>query len=235
MLTLRCAFSLFLFLTLGMVQGWGQIPLEIWEIQGSGNSSPYLGQAVATTDNIVTAVGDDFFFVQTPATRSDNSIATSDGLTVFTNGTPNVEVGDLVDVSGTVREIDRTTNISGFDVVYTTTDQDAPLPDPVVLTAGFPSPNAVTIPDLERVEGMRVSFTAAVVGPCGSSAIAALAIGDRPFREAGIRFPGPNDLPEWDGNPELFFFDPDALNQPDNRFLSFGEVVTATAVMAHWG
>ncbi|MCB0635838.1 MAG: endonuclease/exonuclease/phosphatase family protein, partial [Lewinella sp.] len=37
-------------------------------------------------------------------------------------------------------------------------------------------------------------------------------------------------LPVWDGNPEIFYFDPNGLNAPNNRFLSYGMEVSATAV-----
>ena len=46
-------------------------PREIWEIQGSGAASPFVGQVVRTEDNIVTALaydaaGANGFFIQTP-------------------------------------------------------------------------------------------------------------------------------------------------------------------------
>ena len=39
--------------------------LEIWEIQGEGVSSPYAFDIVTTEENIVTAKGNGFFFLQT--------------------------------------------------------------------------------------------------------------------------------------------------------------------------
>ena len=45
-----------------------------------------------TNENVVTAVGEDYFFIQTPAYRSDNNQATSDGLIIVTNNTPSVEI-----------------------------------------------------------------------------------------------------------------------------------------------
>jgi predicted extracellular nuclease len=44
------------------------LDLEIYEIQGSGVHSPYVDTAVETNDNVVTAVRDDGFFLQTPET-----------------------------------------------------------------------------------------------------------------------------------------------------------------------
>ena len=78
--------------------------VEIWEIQGDGMSSPLEGQRVTTSDNVVTAVGDDLFFMQTPDSRSDGDPRTSDGIVVYVGGAPTVSVGDMVDVTGTVSE-----------------------------------------------------------------------------------------------------------------------------------
>jgi endonuclease/exonuclease/phosphatase family metal-dependent hydrolase len=206
--------------------------LEIWEIQGTGNTSPYLGQVINSNNNIVTAVGEEFFFIQTPPERSDNNPATSDGLLIYTGSPANLTPGDLVNVSGEVREFEGLTELSGFLVNYTFTGSTTSLPDPVVLTESFPSPLSAPVRDLEKVENMLVQFQAQVIAPSsGFNDVAGLTTRtDRPFREPGIRYPGLSDLPVWDGNPEIFYFDPDALNQPNNRFLSVGQSVTATAV-----
>lgn len=211
---------------------FGQVTLEIWEIQGSGNSSPFIGQEVITNQNVVTAVGSDFFFIQTPSNRSDDNPLTSDGLFIYTGSNPNLQAGDLVNVQGLVVEYEGMTEISGFGLIYEATGGTAALPETVVFNNTFPGTLASTVRDLERVEGMRVAFDATVVAPALGNDIAALSTAtDRPFREAGIIFPGDDDLPVWDGNPELFWIDPDALNQPNNRFLSVGQSVSATGVL----
>jgi hypothetical protein len=205
--------------------------LEIWEIQGTGNTSPFLGQMVSLANNVVTAVGEDFFFVQTPAARSDNNDNTSDGLFIYTGFFPGLSVGQLVNISGTIREFENLTEISGTDLNYQATGATSPLPAPVVLTNDFPSSAPAIVRDLEKVENMLVTFTAPVIAPALGNDLAAFSTAtERPFREAGIKFPGLNDLPVWDGNPEIFWLDPDALNQPNNRFLSVGQTVTATGV-----
>ena len=219
-----------------LIAGWcpllsGQ-NLELWEIQGSGNTSPLIGQQVATANNVVTAVGADFFFAQTPAGRSDNDPTTSDGIFVYTGSFPNVSVGQLVNISGIVKEFAGQTEFSGNDLNITFTGNTATLPPAVVLTADFPSGNANPVRDLEQVEGMLVSFTATVVGPDEGDGLAALALTPtRPFREAGIRYPGQSGLPVWDDNPEIFWLASDALGQPANRFFSYGQTVTSTAVL----
>lgn len=210
----------------------GQPQLEIWEIQGDENVSPFLGQLVQTNQNVVTAVGDEFFFIQTPTDRTDNDPLTSDGLFIYTGFNPGLSVGQLVNVEGIVREFEDLTEISGFELSFSASGGTAPLPDPIVLNSTFPGTEAAIVRDLERVENMRISFDAPVVGPALGNDIAALSTAsNRPMREAGIRFPGINDLPVWDGNPELFWIDPDALSQPNNRFLSVGQRVTSTSVL----
>ncbi|MEL7220603.1 MAG: endonuclease/exonuclease/phosphatase family protein [Bacteroidota bacterium] len=206
--------------------------LEIWEIQGTGNVSPYLGQVVSSDNNIVTAVGEEFFFIQTPPSRSDNNDNTSDGLLIYTGSPSGLSPGDLVNVSGEVIEFEGLTELSGFQVTYAATGTTAALPPPISLTEDFPSSQSAPVRDLEKVENMLVQFNAQVIAPSsGFNDVAGLTSSNsRPFREPGIRYPGQSNLPVWDGNPEIFYFDPDALDQPNNRFLSVGQSVNATAV-----
>jgi predicted extracellular nuclease len=75
--------------------------LAIFQIQGSGATSPYVGQAV-TTGGVVTKVNNNGFFMQDLV--GDGNPATSDGIFVFTGSTPTVAVGQLVQVGGTVQE-----------------------------------------------------------------------------------------------------------------------------------
>ncbi len=181
--------------------------LEIWEIQGEELFTPYLNQIVETNENVVTQVGDDYFFIQTPAYRSDNNQATSDGIIILTNNSPPVEVGNLVSISGTVRESFQRTQMDESDGMSIIIDSiSVNLPEPVLLTEDFPSPNNVAIPDLEKVEGMLVTFTQAITNsPTNQFGETSVKIGTtRAFREPGIFAPAPNGLPEWDGNPEVF-------------------------------
>ena len=181
--------------------------LEIWEIQGEEVFTPYLNQIIETNENVVTHVGDDYFFIQTPTYRTDNNQATSDGIIIVTNNAPPVEIGDMVSISGTVREKFQRTQMDEEDGMSITIDStNIALPQPVILTEDFPSPNNVEIPDLEKVEGMLVSFSQAISNsPTNQYGETSVKIGTtRAFREAGIFTPAPNGLPEWDGNPEVF-------------------------------
>ena len=82
----------------------------IWEIQGSGNTSPLVGQTLSNVRGIVTA---DFqsgtggpseprgFFIQ--AHEPDCDANTSDGIWVYTStSVKNISVGDLVELDGAV-------------------------------------------------------------------------------------------------------------------------------------
>ncbi|MBD2451355.1 ExeM/NucH family extracellular endonuclease [Nostoc sp. FACHB-152] len=125
---------------------------EIYEIQGSGASSPLVGQNV-TIEAVV--VGDfqgssglDGFYVQEAV--GDGNAATSDGIFVFAPNSIDVSVGQTVRLTGTVGENFNQTqisNISGLSVV----GSDAIAPTIIDLPV-----NATT--DLERYEGMLVTF-----------------------------------------------------------------------------
>ena len=207
---------------------------EIWEIQGAGVFSPQLNNTVSSAQNVVTAVGDDFFFIQTPSYRSDNNPATSDGIKINTNNTPTVEVGNLVSISGTVRESFQRTQISEDDGLTITVDSTVvALPNPVILTVDFPSSEILAVPDLEKVEGMLVQFPQAITtSPANEFGETGIKVGtQRSFREAGIESPAPNGLPEWDGNPEVFEIKLRGLGLPDEPLLSARRNISATGVM----
>jgi len=72
------------------------------EVQGAAHLSPLTGLAVADVHGVVTAERNNGFWMQDPTPDADP--ATSDGLFVFTGATPAVNVGDEVQVDGTVAE-----------------------------------------------------------------------------------------------------------------------------------
>lgn len=211
--------------------------VPLWAIQGAGMVSPYQGEEVVTGPAVVTAVGPAGFFAQVPPADADGDPDTSDGIYVYTGGAPDVTAGDLVEVRGTVQEYHGMTEISGPPSV-TVLGTGEPLPDPVVFGALTPSPDQPwPETELERFEGMRVAVPDGVVsGPSdryGDAVVRAAA--PRAFREPGIPYPGLAGLPVWDGNPELFELDPDALGLPDEP-LSAGSRFSATGVLAYaWG
>lgn len=176
-------------------------------------SSPYAGQVVTTSSNVVTAVGPQGFFIRTPLARSDNDPATSDGIYVYTGASPAVAVGDVVDVTGRVSEYHGLTEIGGSPQV-TKRSSGAEVPPPVELGPDRPSPFRPQPENkMERYEGMLVHVASGTVtGPTDQvGKIALVAREGRTFREPGIEFPGLPGLPVWDGNPEVFTAKLDAL------------------------
>lgn len=217
---------------------------EIHEIQGRGLSSPREGATVTTNDNIVTAVGAGGFFIQTPTARSDNDADTSDGVFVLHGGSPTVDVGDQVDVAGTVEEYFDFTRIdaigAGGSVSIDASNQ--PLPPPVEFNAARPSPNPARpscAREYECYEGMRVRIATGTVSSgsqrFSSDPVAEMyvtATSSRGFREPGIEYPGRPGLPVWDGNPEVFELDPDRLGLPNVSWVP-GTTFTATGVLGY--
>jgi predicted extracellular nuclease len=213
------------------------IPLEIFEIQGSGTSSSYDGFIVTTEDNVVTALAPNGFFMQTPSARSDGDVDTSDGIFVFTGVSPAVTIGENVNVTGEVDEFFGFTELTSATV---TPDGVGVVPAAVAFGATVPSPDP-NFPscaiEFECYEGMLISIAdGTVTGPnqrFGTDPIAEVHISAAPartFREPGIEFPGVAGLPLWDGNPEVFELDPDKLGLA-NQIIPAGSPFSATGVL----
>ena len=81
---------------------------KIHEIQGSKHYSPMQGERVYNVKGVVTYVydikGAQYFHMQTPEGQDDGDKNTSEGLVVYLGTGSNYEVGDLVQVTGTVSE-----------------------------------------------------------------------------------------------------------------------------------
>ena len=214
---------------------------EIFAIQGSGAASPYAGQIVTTNDNVVTAVGPQGFFIQTPTARDDADPNTSNGIYVFTSTAPTVVVGDIVDVTGTVIEYFTFTEFSPVTSV-TVDSSDNLLPAAIGLDATLPPTDPASTwwaIGFERLEGMLVNVVNGITsGPNQrrasdlSAEIYGVSSPNRPFRGPGIAYPGLPTLPIWDGNPEVFEIDPDFLGAvPDPDYVPAGSTYSATGVM----
>jgi len=208
--------------------------VEIWDIQGAGLSSAFEGEEITTSNNTVTAVGSRFFVMQTPDNRTDDDPWTSDGIVVVDDGAFRLAVGDRVTVRGTVVEwYDQTELRIITDLSITSSGH--PRPARVDLDASTPvadQPWPVT--ELERFEGMWVGVRDGVVtGPTDRYGDAVVtASGHRLFREPGILWPGEPNLPVWDGNPESFEIDPDALGG-NHRDLSAGDRFMAEGTLGY--
>lgn len=125
----------------------------IAQIQGNGTASPFANQVVAT-QGVVTA---DFqganelggFFLQDPT--GDGNPLTSEGIFV-SNTSFAVNVGDLVQLSGTAEEFFNRTQIK--TVTSLSVQSSSNTINPVTVTLPVTSFN-----ELEQLEGMRVIFT----------------------------------------------------------------------------
>lgn len=219
-----------LFCTLFFYQSLiGQIELEIWEIQGTGVSSLYEDSLVTTKDNIVTMVTDDRFFIQTPPERVDNDTLSSDGIMVFVGSPFDLAIGDQVSVTGIIQEYFGLTEFGPNNLSFEIDSSGLALPAPIQLNAGRPSTEIQSIPDLEKLEGMRVQFVnARASGPKNDDLLPMSLQAERPFREPGIAYPGLTGLPVWDNNPEVFQLN---LRWTGGIPYSTGVVVDATGVL----
>ncbi len=202
--------------------------VEIWEIQGSGQFSPLLGDTVLTR-GIVTLIDDSGTdaWIQTPASLTDGDPATSDGIFVddFNRFAGPPAIGDLIVVSGEVEE-----QQFGNALPRTRLDDVVLLEN---LGAAEPLPPAVPLVDLpnesvpdgiafwEALEGMRVSVANGTVvagtsrfGEFGmlTPADAVPGSGFEPsVNQILLRSTGPNQV---DYNPERILVDDDAAPTP---------------------
>ena len=210
---------------------WAQ-SLEIFEIQGPGMSSPREGEVVTTTRNVVTAVGSEGFFIQTPDSRDDGNPNTSNGLYVA-DVSPEMQVGFLVDVTGLVVEFFDWTQLHDPQVTLRSTGTSLP--------ALTDFDNTTPAPDqpwpeneLERFEGMRVRVAdGTVTSPSdGFGDACVVATPKRVFREPGIHSPGLPGLPVFDGNPEAFQIAPGGLTGAGASLVA-GASISARGVLAY--
>jgi len=139
--------------------------VPIWAIQGSGDRSPYI-LAKLTTVGVVTGVFPELegFWIQEPV--SDDDPATSPGLFISSEpDLPEVSPGDLVAVTGLVRESFQQTQLEISSPSDVTVLGKHKLPDPVFLDP--PANDAESKRYYESLEGVLASVPgpALVVGP----------------------------------------------------------------------
>ena len=135
----------------GIGHGNGVPVTRIHDIQGAAHTSPLVLQSVANVPGIVTAKLSNGFFMQDP--NPDADVATSEGIFVFTSSAPTVNIGDAVQVSGTVTEFRpggssggnlTNTEIGRPGLTITVLSTGNALPAPVVVgTGGRIPPSAV--------------------------------------------------------------------------------------------
>jgi predicted extracellular nuclease len=212
------------------------------EIQGAGASSPFAGQTVVTTTNVITALTSDGFFLQAFDAEADGEADTSEGIFVSTPDALPVlaQVGHAVVVAAFVEEYRPSsdsvspTRTQLINPVLTLVATSQPLPSPALLTKSDWG-EVPSLAGLERWEGMRVSVGALTVASATEGFIqeaSAIGVSDgvfygvsagvtRPQREPGIPFwielpaDAPAEVPRFDGNPERLRVDSNA--QPGAR------------------
>ena len=133
----------------------------IYQIQGSGSTSPYVGQAV-TTSGVVTKVNNNGFFMQD--LNGDGNPATSDGIFVFTSTQPTVAAGQMVQVTATVSEFNVGAATNTDTAAHTVTELGAVTSIAVTGTGYTIAPLNLAFPlatqdTMERYEGMLVTLT----------------------------------------------------------------------------
>jgi predicted extracellular nuclease len=134
-------------------------PLPIHTIQGAGLASPYAGYPVTVQGVVVASfqapgqIGG--YYLEEPDALHDANPATSEGIYVFDN-VNSVSVGDLVTVTGTVKEYG-TAPMSETEIAdlsaFTLVSSGNPLPTATPVTLPFP-----TASHAERYEGMRITL-----------------------------------------------------------------------------
>ncbi len=128
----------------------------IHTVQGATDTSPFAGQDVAIEGVVVgdyegiapTLRG---FYVQEQDDEQDADPATSEGIFVFHGSEDTVSLGDVVRVQGTVAEFQGQTQLGFPDSVEVLSSNE-------IVTAAVASLPLSTADDLERYEGMLVTF-----------------------------------------------------------------------------
>ena len=143
--------------------------LPIGAVQGAGEKSPFINQAV-TFRGVVTGIFEDrnskgviyyTAFIQDVPGSEDGDPATSDGIAVFLGRErPSFNVGDQVLVTGQVTEYYDLTELEDDGLRIEVEASGVPLPEPVSIRAGDAAA-------LEPLEGMLVTLpeTVQVAGP----------------------------------------------------------------------
>ena len=131
-------------------------------IQGAGHTSSLDAIAVGNIIGVVTAVGDELFFMQ--SVDPDDDDATSAGLQVYLGSTPSVAVGDIISVSGTVDEFRSSSAARANDLTVT---QIGPSPAPTIvgLSAGNALPAPVILGSAGRRPPTSIISSGAINGP----------------------------------------------------------------------
>lgn len=204
----------------------GQTPLlAIHEVQGSGNSSPFVGQTVQIDTAIVLFANPGVAYLQ--SLHPDDDPLTSEGLMLSGGDLLSLVPGDLVIASGQVRETEGMTNLGGSVSIQKVGSH--PLPNPANLQVGT---QLSAVSDYERYEGMLVDFKITIAqGASSSGTTYAYPTPNRPFREPGLLPPGLAGLPMFDDNPELLRYASSDFGQLNFLLLNAGDRIDGVGIL----
>lgn len=205
---------------------FGQTPLlAIHEVQGSGLSSPFVGQTVQLDTSIVLYANPTVAYIQ--SLHPDDDPLSSEGLMLTAGDLLSLVPGDLVIVSGQVRETEGMTNLGGGVSINKVGSK--PLPAPVNLMVGT---QLAVVPDYERYEGMLVEFKITIAqGASSSGTTYAYPTSNRPFREPGFLPPGIAGFPMFDDNPELLRYASSDFGQANFILLNAGDKIDGVGIL----
>ena len=153
------AAAMFIFLAGSAPSAWAA-DTPVYTIQGSGNTSPLVGQTVTTT-GVVTKLNNNGYFIQD--LMGDGNPATSDGIFVFTSTAPTVLVGQFLRLTARVTEFNTGAATNADTASHTLTQLTNTTAVQVLANGYVIAPTPVTLPelandDLERYEGMLISI-----------------------------------------------------------------------------
>jgi len=169
----------------------------IYQIQGSGSTSPLVGQVVSTS-GVITRVDNNGFFMQD--VTGDNDAATSDGIFVFTSALSGLAAGQMVQVTATVQEFNVGAATNADTASHTVTELGNVTAVTVIGTGYSVAPVHLWLPlpagdSLERFEGMLVTLGGPLtvqqnyfLGRFGELTLAA---GGRVWTPTNVYRPGP--------------------------------------------
>ncbi|MGE5451310.1 MAG: ExeM/NucH family extracellular endonuclease [Acidobacteriota bacterium] len=133
----------------------------IYQIQGSGNTSPLAGRTV-TTSGVITKVNNNGYFLQDEA--GDGLVQTSDGIFVYTGTTPAMTPGQWIQVTAVVTEFNTGAAANSNTAAHPVTELTGVSQVTVLGNGHSIAPTPLTLPatpaELERLEGMLVSIGA---------------------------------------------------------------------------
>jgi uncharacterized protein len=183
-------------LTVTVTEQCGYPFTPIYDIQGSGNVTPLLGQTVSTEGVVIGAYEGPSpalrgLYIQDPL--GDDDPETSDGIFVFNaNNVSGAAVGDLVRVNGRATEFQDQTQIDFVNtIVICDTGWEI---EPTDVTLPFPQP-VDGVDYLERYEGMLVRLPQTLYVTehfqLGRFGQVTMSSGNRLFQPTNVVLPGP--------------------------------------------